>query len=183
MPTFITRLDLVTGQSLKFGEEWPGEELRDENGQRTGGGFKIAIIIGRLEVEATILVEAEEEGEQEEAAVEKTPAVYEVWLLPEDLFKEIWTFFGGVYAGAQVTPDALMRARDAVKNVPCRSVQAKHVVFSEEVWSMAEAYPLLQQFFIETFKKATAGDEEPAPAATARPRLQAPLNGPQQQGG
>lgn len=172
MPTFITRLDLQNGQSLKFGEAWPGEE----------DGYKIAIIIERLEVEATIRVEPEEEGEQEEAAVEKTPAYYEVWLLPEDLFKEIWSFFGGAFTGAQVTPDALIKARDPVKNVPCRRVQAKHVIFSEEVWSMNEAYPLLQEFFVEKFQAAPAEPQAP-PLFPVRPRLPAPMNGPQQQGG
>lgn len=168
MPTFISRLELVNGQTVQIGHPWPGEV-----------GSWVTIIVERLEVEATIHVE--EDGEPEEPAVEKTPAQYEVWLLPEELFKTLYEFFNRAFAGAPVAPEALLQQLNAVKDAPCRRVFAKGVLFVEEVWPMQEAYPQIQEYFSEKLQSASVA--EPAPPAPARPRLPASLNGPQQQGG
>lgn len=169
MPTFISRVDLTNGQTVQIGHPWPGEE-----------GLWVAIIVERLEVEATIHVE--EDGEPEEAAVEKTPAHYEVWLLPEELFKVLYTFFNQAFAGVQTKPDVLLQHLNAVPSAPCRRVQAQHVLFIEEIWPMTEAYPQIQEYFKEKLESSAAA-ESAQPSAPVRPRLPASMNGPQQQGG
>jgi hypothetical protein len=156
MPTFVTRLDLVNGQSLRVGHPWPGEE-----------GFPVGLIVERGEV-----AEQDDDG-----SVVTFPAHFEVWLLPEHLREEIYRFFGQAYAGSAPAPTAMLGALGAVPNAPCRKIAMSRVDFTEEVWSMEEAYPVIQDFFEQKLsvdeEEEEPEEEQPAPVAIAQ------ANGPQ----
>ncbi len=140
--------------------------------------MKVGLIIERGEIA---------EPEDEEGVMETFPARYEVWLLPDQLRDVLFDFFGRLYARGEVpTPEGLANALSAVPNVICRELKLDRVEFAEKILKMKEAWPIIQEFFQDSFglrsRLADSDDEEdveeedeaaaPVPAAPQLPQSQ-----------
>jgi len=138
-PTFITRLALSSGAKLLvIGEKW----LKDDP-------YPVGLIINKPEVSEQVT------DEEDLVLVEKTPAEYEIWLLPNELSTALFRFYGHAHGhrqGIVATPPSkadLIAVVEKVKNVVCRRVplEVSAVLFTEEVFGMEDALPIFQEFF------------------------------------
>lgn len=146
MPTFVTRLDLASGQTLQIGERW----FKDDK-------YPVGLVVERPEV--SLGSEAEEDpdrpNEPASTTVEKILAHYEVWLLPAELCGMFFTYYGDVHAyltsSSSKRPDIapVLQELSKVKNVVCRRVPSSSVTFSEEVVSIVEARTIIHDYFAE----------------------------------
>jgi hypothetical protein len=154
MPTFITRLELVSGKSLSVGSKWFKED-----------GCPIGLIIDR----------PEELSKLDEQTTEKTAAQYEIWLLPENLCAALFQYYRDISAfvskQSQIKPDPqrLLNEMQAAKNVVCRRVFASMVVFTEEIVVIKEAHSIIHDFFVEKIEEDEATPDAPALGAPNGP--------------
>jgi hypothetical protein len=138
MPAFIQRLALATGQIVTVGQKWLPEDKEP-----------VGLIVDRPETAEQF------SGDDGIEVVETVPALYEIWLLPKDLGKAIFDFYGHAHAllSGRVANLPMKAALDTeaqkTKNVIRRRVLCAFspVLFSEEVVGMGEALELIQNFF------------------------------------
>jgi hypothetical protein len=172
MPTFITRLDLIGGKTLELGRKW----LSDDP-------YPVGLIIERPET-AVQFGGAEEDDDADDERVERTPAHYEVWLLPEKLRYELFEFWGGANAffkGLTVqkpSTDEMKKQIEATSNVICRRVLISVVAFVEEVVGMQDARPVIHEYFADKIDMPDVADDEDKPAAVPGAAPSPQLNGP-----
>lgn len=141
MPPFLLRLGLVNGAVLTLGEKW-----------LEGDEHPVGLICERLE---TI--------EQVDGQVsERTPAHFEVWMMPVVLFEQLWTFYKKVYEVSLANPGqfdrvwseadqaiAMLAKSQGDMKLTCRRVYLEQVAFTEERPTFAEAHSSIHSFFAD----------------------------------
>jgi hypothetical protein len=176
MPTFTTRLEFVSGKTLELGKKWFDS---DE--------FPVGLIIERPELSVQLPSAPQQPGQEEDddGPVERTPAHYEVWLLPDPLRDALFRFYFQVSAVvkglSKQTPtyDEIKTEAGKIKtqNIVCRRIPASssHVAFTEDVVGMVDAIGIIHEYFAD--KIDMPDDGEDLPEIAPRPQLGS-ANGP-----
>lgn len=174
MPNFLSRLGLVNGAVLRLGQKWFDD---DE--------YAVGLICERPETFEPI------ESDDGPQATEKTPAHFEVWLLPPVLYEQLWTYYRGVYEALVKWPHkfdeiwekadqsiAMLATEQGDMKLTCRRVYIEHVAFSEESLKFSEAYSTLHNFFAEKVELPEQDEDKP-PVKLVKPEAKAGVtNGP-----
>lgn len=160
MPTFYSRLALVGGPVLALEARW------FENDEHPVG-------LIRERPETVVQVDSEED---EDEAIEKTPAHFEVWLLPKVLYEQVWKFYSNIYTLLFQNPGQAEKiwekAEEAIgawveahgdEKVVCRRVFLDQVAFTEEKMTFGEAHPVIHDFFADKIVDVPEGPKEPQP--------------------
>lgn len=177
MPTFTTRLEFVSGKALELGKTWLD---KDE--------YPVGLIIERPELTVQ-LPSAPQPGQEEDddaGPVEKTPAHYEVWLLPDPLRDALFRFYFQASAvfkrlsKQMPTYDEIKAEAGKIKtqSIVCRRIPAgaSSVLFTEDVVGMVDAVGIIHEYFADKIDMPDDEAEERTEIAP-RPQLGA-ANGP-----
>lgn len=184
MPPFLSRLGLRSGAVLTLGEKWfENDEL------------PVGLICEKPETLESMSIEGDDdEGDTGEQVTERTPAHFEVWLLPPVLYEQLWSFYINVYEVLLANPGQFKRvwakADEAVAllvkvqgdaKLVCRRVYVDQVAFTEERPKFAEAHTSIHAFFADKIVDVSEPLNNPEklspPAARLAPQAGAP-NGP-----
>jgi hypothetical protein len=152
MPTFIQRLDLVSGKSLQVEQKWfesdehPVGLIDDDD----DGGCDVWLL--PIPLRDTML----------------------------EFYFKLHTAISNGYSVEKSSTDRIKQQLSATKNVICRHVPASQVAFTEEIVGMQDAYVILHSFFADKIGLPDDDDEEAEdePESDAAPQLTPATNGP-----